>query len=127
MIKLMQTAPDNILFVGKLDRRKVVEYYHAADLFFFPSAHETFGMAIIEAAAAGLPLLLRDLSQYRKTFSGAYLEGDEASFPGLIDKFARDKALRLYWQNRAKSLVFSYNSEVGVDRLMQTYHTILCS
>lgn len=40
--------------------RKLIEYYCAADCFLFPSMAETFGMVLIEAMAAGLPIVCAD-------------------------------------------------------------------
>ena len=126
LTRLMDTAPDNVTFVGKLDRGRLIDYYRAADLFFFPSAHETFGMVIIEAASAGLPLLLRDLAQYRRTFPDAYVPGDETTFVNLIAKFASDDNFRAHWRSRSATLVAEYDSKRGVERLMRTYRAVLC-
>ena len=47
-----------IRFVGYLDRRtELVDCYHAADLFVFASTTETQGLVLLEAMAAGLPVV----------------------------------------------------------------------
>ena len=38
----------------------LIEAYKAADIFAFPSFIETFGIAIVEAMAAGLPVIVGD-------------------------------------------------------------------
>ena len=43
-------------------RTDVHRYYAAGDLFVFPTAYEAFSLATIEAAAAGLPVLMPDVS-----------------------------------------------------------------
>lgn len=68
-------APNNVRFVGMLPRPDVFRYYAAADAFFLPSRQETFGLAALEAAMAGLPLVLRDLDCYREWLGRAYLSG----------------------------------------------------
>jgi 1,2-diacylglycerol-3-alpha-glucose alpha-1,2-galactosyltransferase len=125
MRRLVQDAPDNVTFLGGIERDLLAQYYRAADLFFFPSAHETFGMVVIEAAAASLPLLLRDLSQYRYTFLDAYVPGDEASYVELINRFATDGKYRRYWQTRSSKLAEKYDSNNSADQLMSIYRAVL--
>ena len=43
-----------------LPAKSLVEIYKAADLFAFPSLTETFGIAIVEAMSAGLPVIVGD-------------------------------------------------------------------
>ncbi|MET9121522.1 glycosyltransferase [Streptomyces sp. NPDC004528] len=64
----MSRAPGNVRFIGAVHRQAVAQWCRAADLFLFPSEQETFGLAALEAAAAGLPLILRDLSVYDDLF-----------------------------------------------------------
>ncbi|MEM7304022.1 MAG: glycosyltransferase [Pseudomonadota bacterium] len=49
---------DNISFVGYLDRdTELVDCYHCADLFVFSSKTETQGLVLLEAMAAGTPVI----------------------------------------------------------------------
>lgn len=49
---------DSISFVGYLDRStQLVDCYHAADLFVFASKTETQGLVLLEAMAAGTPVV----------------------------------------------------------------------
>ena len=55
--------PDNVRFLGYLPT--VEEAYSGSDVYFHPSYGESLGLAVIEAAAVGLPLVVRDLAVYR--------------------------------------------------------------
>jgi len=48
---------DHTVITGSLTGKNLVSAYSAADLFVLPSQRETFGMVIVEAAAAGLPIV----------------------------------------------------------------------
>ncbi len=53
-----QDLTDAVRFLGYLDRKEALkDAYAAADLFVFPSQTETQGMVLIEALAAGLPVV----------------------------------------------------------------------
>lgn len=65
---------------------------NAADLFFFPSLEEGFGVVAIEAAAAGLPVVATNLS----TISEACSPSHQAfMFPPNEDKIARTNILTI--------------------------------
>ena len=44
-------------FIPPMPAEKLIQYYQASDAFISPSRREGFGLALIEAAATGLPLL----------------------------------------------------------------------
>ncbi|MBU2912406.1 MULTISPECIES: glycosyltransferase family 4 protein [Reichenbachiella] len=48
------------LFTGKLRGDELSQTYASADLFFFPSASETFGNVVLEAMASGTPVVAAD-------------------------------------------------------------------
>ena len=93
---LLKDPPDNILFTGIVPRQEICDLLNAADLFFLPSHHEQFSMSILEAAATGTPLLLRDLPSYQTVYGNRYLCGSTVNdFAGLIRKLQNDTDLRL--------------------------------
>lgn len=59
-LEAMATAslpPDAVTFHGLQPRERVVELMHASDVFVLPSVVESFGVVIVEALAAGLPVV----------------------------------------------------------------------
>jgi len=48
-------------FTGRVDHASLPALYSLADLFVFPSTTDTFGMAVLEAQACGLPALVSDI------------------------------------------------------------------
>ena len=53
-------VPGRSLFLGHCDREHLVALYHAADAFLHANPREPFGIAPIEAMAAGLPVVAPD-------------------------------------------------------------------
>jgi 1,2-diacylglycerol-3-alpha-glucose alpha-1,2-galactosyltransferase len=64
-----QKASENVVFTGFVP--DVTEAYSGADLFFFPSKAETFGLVILEAMASGLPVVARGIPELREIFGDA--------------------------------------------------------
>ncbi len=50
----------NILFIGKLFGRNLIDEYHRASVLILPSTHEPWGLVVNEAMCAGLPVLVSD-------------------------------------------------------------------
>ena len=49
-----------VVFAGRLERNVLRAFYALADVFVFPSTTDTFGMAVLEAQAFGLPAVVAD-------------------------------------------------------------------
>jgi glycosyltransferase involved in cell wall biosynthesis len=52
---------NRVVFCGEVDGDQVAAYLRAGDVFCFPSRWETFGLALVEAAASGIPILATQL------------------------------------------------------------------
>lgn len=46
----------NVIFTGMLGDKEISNYLASSDVFVFPSKTDTFGIVLIEALAAGLPI-----------------------------------------------------------------------
>lgn len=58
MKKLVESAPENLIFTGNIDRDEMINYYALSDLFFLPSFHETFGLVTLMIQAYSLYYML---------------------------------------------------------------------
>jgi glycosyltransferase involved in cell wall biosynthesis len=52
-----QRLTDNVTFAGTVSWEQVTRYYRGADTFAFPGVSETQGIVLVEALAAGLPIV----------------------------------------------------------------------
>ncbi len=57
---------DRVHLLGALPHDEVVQLYGIADLFVFPSRHETFGISAVEAVLLGLPTIVSDIPVLRE-------------------------------------------------------------
>lgn len=82
-------------FINKLDPegyKKLVELYRASDIFILPSTEEAFGVVVPEAAAFGLPALVRQTGGLTETVKDA-----ETGFVLSPDDDGRGYAERAQW------------------------------
>jgi glycosyltransferase involved in cell wall biosynthesis len=57
---------DRVRLLGHQSRADLLELYRAADVFASLSRHESFGLAVLEAAVAGLPVVASDIPAHRE-------------------------------------------------------------
>jgi glycosyltransferase involved in cell wall biosynthesis len=79
-----------IHFVGEISPDAIGDFLAGLDVFVFPSAAETFGLAAVEAANAGIPTVVTDLPVLREVLSCA---GEPAAF--FVDTADDEKFLSM--------------------------------
>jgi 1,2-diacylglycerol-3-alpha-glucose alpha-1,2-galactosyltransferase len=122
LLSACRNAPTNCEFAGLLARHRVFEYYTAADIFFLPSKHETFGLATLEAASASLPLVLTDLNCYREWLGAAYLPGASAADHLMqLRALADSEAFRQHMGSRAAKAATDYDLSALMTGLRRAY------
>jgi 1,2-diacylglycerol-3-alpha-glucose alpha-1,2-galactosyltransferase len=85
----------NIKFPGSFSLNQIPLIYNAADLLLFPSLQENSPLVPIEAAAAGLPVIYRDLQEYARLYRYPYLKAKSVEeFAGLIKKITFNQPFR---------------------------------
>lgn len=73
--KVKENPPENVFFLGIVNRNEMNDIYNMGDLLFMPSYNELFPMSILEASNAEKPILLRDLDLYEAILFDHYLKG----------------------------------------------------
>jgi 1,2-diacylglycerol-3-alpha-glucose alpha-1,2-galactosyltransferase len=125
MQRMMDRAPKNMLFPGIVPLEDIKQYYWAADVFFLPSDQETFGLVVVEGAAAGLPVVLRDIPDYTETFSDVALLVSEKDFAPTFRRLHTDHAYYENLKRKAKKLAERFDSGRSADRLMELYEELV--
>jgi phosphatidylinositol alpha-mannosyltransferase len=87
---------------GPVPHAQMFARLREASLYVFPSSFETFGIAPLEALAAGLPVVASDLPALHESLGDAalLLPVDEAAWVGTLIRLLGDPAERLAWAAR---------------------------
>ena len=122
----LKKAGDSIISTGELNLEKMPFVYAAADLMLFPSYHETFGLAPLEAAASGMPVIYRDLEVYKLLYKNPYLKArDNAEFINLTKRMINDKDFYNEGLNISEQLIKQFDKNVIRGKLINLYETLI--
>ncbi len=93
----LATLPDlglalgrDVVLLGTVDERELAGWYHSADALCFPSVKEGWGLAVLEAMCAGLPVIASDLPVFHEYL----VHGENALLPPAADDVALAAAMR---------------------------------
>jgi 1,2-diacylglycerol-3-alpha-glucose alpha-1,2-glucosyltransferase len=119
---LPEKLPANAKFTGFVD--DVNEAFNSIDVFIFPSYEENQGMVILEAAAVGLPILVRDIPAYEGWLvhgENCLKAGNNEEFVVLLKQLLEDSALREKLSQAARVLGQKEDISVLGEKLTATY------
>jgi glycosyltransferase involved in cell wall biosynthesis len=116
-----------LVLPGKVTGQTLVDAYHAMDLFVFASHTETQGMVLIEAMAAGVPVLALDAPGVREVVdngvNGCLLDGDASSdqfadvLHGAVD--APEKIMA--WGQAARRTATAFGRDRSAEQMLRLY------
>lgn len=78
--RMKSVCGENAIFTGFIP--DIIEAYSGADIFFMPSHAETFGLVILEALSCDLPVVAREIPEFREIFGDVvhfFKNGDGAA------------------------------------------------
>jgi glycosyltransferase involved in cell wall biosynthesis len=125
-LRVIDAAPENVRFTGFVE--DVTEAFAAGDFFFFPSTVENEGIAVLEAAACGKPLILRDAECFSGRFEHGVncLKGETPEeFAALITQVAGDPALAARLSDGALEYAHTHSLELIGQRLKHIYGQLM--
>ncbi|MCX5774248.1 MAG: glycosyltransferase family 4 protein [Fusobacteria bacterium] len=123
--KKIESAPKNCKFIGKVDRDDMPRVLNMSDVFFFPSFQENHPVAVIEAASAKLPIILRDIEEYKDIFFDCYLKGkNNDEFVEIIKKLKTDKVLYSEYMEKADIIGAEYDVKTVTEKLVNAYKEV---
>jgi glycosyltransferase involved in cell wall biosynthesis len=122
---------DRLHFIGEIPPQRVGEFLAGLDVFVFPSQAETFGLAAVEAANAGIPSVVNDLPVLREVLSfegrpaALFVDAsDNAALSAAVSKILTDDTLREELRRNAKGLKSRYSVGTMVDEYVEILKAI---
>jgi glycosyltransferase involved in cell wall biosynthesis len=117
---------DRVRFAGQASA--VGPFYSAADGFVLPTVYEAFPLASLEAAAAGLPLLITRVSGVEELLvegvNGWFIERDADVIADRLSRLASDAGLRSSMGTAARDVAARFGWEQVTDRYTQHYERL---
>jgi glycosyltransferase involved in cell wall biosynthesis len=114
---------DRVHFVGELSPDQVCMFLRSLDVFVFPTLAETFGLAVVEAAQAGVPVVANDLDVLREVLAvdgrpcALFVDAnDPNAFADAVRKLLTDKDLSETLSSRGRELSQKYSLDAMVDQ-----------
>jgi len=111
-------APGRVRFVGFVPHAEVPAWLAAADVLVLPSVYEELGSVLLEAMAAGLPVVATSVGGIPEVLGDAgrlAAPGDPAALAAAVDHVLGDPALaaRLGEAARQRATAFSWDILAG--------------
>jgi len=116
----------DVIFTGAVPFETLIQVYYSADLFVFSSMTETQGLVLIEAMAAGLPVVairaygVADMVDHG--INGFLTACDQDEFTGAILRLLSDDKIYHYFRNNAlvkAEQVSSQNMALQLEKVYQ--------
>lgn len=121
----LKKAGDKIMSLGELEHTKMPYIYAAADLMLFPSYQENCPLAPLEGAASGMPVIFRDLEEYKSLFENPYLiAGDKNEFIAMTRRMMKDKDFYNEGVKISAALLTQFDKNVIRDKFIEVYRSL---
>jgi glycosyltransferase involved in cell wall biosynthesis len=115
-------------FVGELTADAIGVFLRALDVFVFPTLAETFGLAAVEAAQAGVPVVANDIPVLREVLAvdgkpcALFVKADDAeAFAAAVRRVIADRELGAALAARGRRLSQRYS----LDAMVQQYAALI--
>ena len=117
---------DDVHLVGTVADADMPAWYAAADLLAFPSVKEGFGLAVLEAMSAGLPVVTSDLPVFREYLvdgRDALLcpVGDVTALTTALHKVLSDDGLAQRLRRNGRAIAARFSWERSALRHLEVY------
>lgn len=117
---------EHIHATGMLDEAALANCYSARPVFVSTALYEPFGLAVLEAALAGCPLVLSDIPTFRELWGGVALfvpPNDALGFADVIEELIGDTSVRLARGEAARQHAARFTPERAAEAWAAIYRS----
>ena len=126
--KRLYNAGKNVINTGQINLEDMPKIYAAADLMLFPSYQENCPLAPIEAAACGMPVIYRDIEEYRSLYENPYISaGGIEEFITLTKRMIEDNQFYNEGLKISEQLLSQFDKDIIRKKLISIYQSLLCN
>jgi glycosyltransferase involved in cell wall biosynthesis len=116
-------------FTGRLGGEELAVAFASSDVFFFPSASETFGCVTVEALASGLPCVVADATGSRDIVRDGVEglvcpPGDEGLFAAAVERLIREPQMRGRMREAALKRASGYRWDTVLARMVENFERV---
>lgn len=117
----------NVFLLGSLEEKEAIAYLKSSKIFVLPSEREGFGISVLEANAAGLPVIVvvypHNAAQHliKKGINGFVCKPNIESITNQVLELINNVQLREQVMFNAKEFVKQFDWDRSVDKLLSIY------
>ena len=122
---------DRLILLGQVSQEDKARFYHSVDVFCAPNTGgESFGVVLIEAMAAGAPIVASDLDAFRLVLRGGragelFPTGDPAALAAAAGRLLDDPFLRGRLSAAATDAVRAYDWPMVARDVVKVYEAVV--
>jgi glycosyltransferase involved in cell wall biosynthesis len=123
-------AANSVFMMGNLPKERVAQLMAAANVFVLPSKIESFGLTLLEASAAGVPVVCANAGGIPEVFQDGfnallYPPGDDDAMAKAIIRLLQDRELAKNISANAMETAGRFTWERTAEQTLQVYKEVL--
>ncbi len=120
----------SVFMTGELAKERVAKLMAAADVFVLPSKMESFGLALLEASAAGVPVVCSNAGGVPEVFQDGfnallYPPGDDMAMAKAIIRLIQDRELAKAISTNAVATSRRFTWKMAAEQTLRVYEKVL--
>jgi phosphatidylinositol alpha-mannosyltransferase len=131
--KVPEAIRDRLILLGQVTQEDKARFYHSVDVFCAPNTGgESFGVVLIEAMAAGAPIVASDLDAFQLVLRDGragelFPAGDPAALAAAASRLLDDPSLRARLSAAATDAVRAYDWPMVARDVVKVYEAVVPS